>query len=121
LPADFAERRFVRGYLLVEDTGARRRQEAVAVGARAAERVPTPIDPSSLSMARAEIYAFHGPGHDDLWHMDWRARLVPVVPGVERDQATPLYREDVAAIASATEQLAANPNFQIFVDRFLDH
>jgi hypothetical protein len=29
-----------------------------------------------LGMAQSEFYGFNGPSHEDLWHMNWRARLV---------------------------------------------
>jgi hypothetical protein len=48
----------------------------VNVGVKASDRGANPMLNQLLGTAQAEFYAFNGDGHEDLWHMNWRARLV---------------------------------------------
>ena len=50
---------------------------------------------SMLGMAEAEWMAWNG--HEDLWHMDWRARLVPFTFGSTDGADNPGDTGDVGA------------------------
>ena len=62
----------VRAYSILTDSnmGARRSN----VGVASANKGSNPALNQLLSTAQAEIYAHNH--HEDLWHMNWRARLV---------------------------------------------
>jgi len=120
LPHDFDELQFTRGYTLVQDSRAADRHRAAAVAARRSDEANgDPLERSLLEMARAQIYAFSG--HEDLWHMDWRARLVPMAAQLENDTGTPILQTDVVMIAAALDRLYASDGYRVFEDRFLRH
>jgi hypothetical protein len=48
----------------------------VNVAVKANQRGGNPMVNQLLGTAQAEFFGFNGKGHEDLWHMDWRARLV---------------------------------------------
>jgi hypothetical protein len=68
----------VRAFTLLTDTNMDQRRQSVGVATR--HMGGRPNLNQMLTMAQAEWFAFNrgGPGgnHEDLWHMDWRARLV---------------------------------------------
>jgi hypothetical protein len=73
LADDFATRKFVRGFSVLTDTSMEQRRRSVAVAAKG-QGGGNPGANQLLSMAQAEMYAHNG--HEDLWHMNWRSRLV---------------------------------------------
>ena len=78
-----ARRRLARPPLLPHHVVARRhrRRLAAQIVGVAAQKKSTDGRNSTVGSAQAEFFAFNG--HEDLWHVDWRARLslsTPFVP-----------------------------------------
>jgi hypothetical protein len=76
LSDDWQQRKNVRAFTVLTDTNMDARRQSVNVGVKADSRSSNPGFNQLLGTAQAEFYALNGAGHDDLWHMDWRARLV---------------------------------------------
>jgi hypothetical protein len=66
------EYRNVRAFTLLTDAKMDDRRRSVGVATK--NKGSRPFLNQLMGMAEAEIYAFNG--HEDLWHMNWRARLV---------------------------------------------
>jgi hypothetical protein len=69
--------RNVRAFTVLTDANLEARRRAVGIAARQQPGAPTANQ--LLGMAQAEVFGFNrsfDPHHEDLWHMDWRARLV---------------------------------------------
>jgi hypothetical protein len=73
LTSDWQTQRFVRAFTLLDDTNMDARRSWVGVATK--NKGAAPMLNTLLGMAQAEFFAFNS-GHDDLFHMDWRARLV---------------------------------------------
>ncbi len=77
---DWKQKVNTRAFTVLTDTDMDTRRRAVMVGERARERGnAAPMVNQMMGMAQAEWMAWNG--HEDLWHMDWRARLVPFTFG----------------------------------------
>ena len=76
LADDWQKRKNVRAFTVLTDTNMDARRQSVNAAVKADSRSGNPMFNQMLGTAQAEFYALNGPGHDDLWHMDWRARLV---------------------------------------------
>ena len=76
LADDWAQHKNVRAFTLLTDSNMAARRQAVNTAVKVDQRSANPMFNQLLGTAQAEFYAFNGGGHDDLWHMDWRARLV---------------------------------------------
>lgn len=72
LADDYAQRKFVRAFTLLSDTKMGERRQSVQVGVK--NKSGAPMLNQMLGMAQAEFFAWNS--HEDLWHMNWRARLV---------------------------------------------
>lgn len=76
LPLDLADdwksRVNVRAFTILTDSNIAKRRQSVAVASK--NKGSAPAFNQMLGMAQAEFYAHNG--HEDLWHMNWRARLV---------------------------------------------
>ena len=70
LAAGWHDRRFFRTVSSLSDTDVQWRRRMVGVAAR---HKNGDTASATLGSAQAEFFAFAG--HEDLWHMDWRARL----------------------------------------------
>ena len=78
-----------------------------------------------LGMAQAEFYAFNG--HEDLWHMNWRARLVRFTfgdtsttdTGEAGSQGVP--GGAPASISSKLKEFMLKDGAAAFADQFLLH
>lgn len=70
------ERNQVRAFTLLPDSNLDARRRMVGVAAR--KHVSATALNAHFGVAQAEIYAHRG--HEDLWHMNWRARLVRLRP-----------------------------------------
>ncbi len=68
------EHRNVRAFTLLSDSNMEGRRRAVAIATRPQDRGSAPSWNQLLGTAQAEFFALNG--HEDLWHMNWRARLV---------------------------------------------
>ena len=78
LAGGWHDRRFFRTKSSLGDTDARWRRKIVGV---AAQVKSSDGRNATMGSAQAEFFAFNG--HEDLWHVDWRARLslsTPFVP-----------------------------------------
>jgi hypothetical protein len=73
---DWEQHKNVRAFTLLTDSNMDSRRRAVNVAVKASDKGSNPMLNELLGTAQAEFYAFNGDGHEDLWHMDWRARLV---------------------------------------------
>jgi hypothetical protein len=70
LASGWHDRRFFRTVSSLGDTNVERRRRMVGV---AALQKSSDSTNQTLGSAQAEFFAFNG--HEDLWHMNWRARL----------------------------------------------
>jgi hypothetical protein len=73
---DWQQHKDVRAFTLLTDANMSARRQSVNVAVRPGHAGSNPMLNQLLGTAQAEFYAFNGGGHEDLWHMDWRARLV---------------------------------------------
>jgi hypothetical protein len=77
LKDDWQKHKDVRAFTLLTDSNMDQRRQSVGVAQRPSQKgSANPMLNQLLGTAQAEFFAFNGAGHDDLWHMDWRARLV---------------------------------------------
>ena len=114
LADDWRDRRFVTAFTLLTDDGGAARRRAVGVGRALTARPGLPlVENGVLTMARAEFYAFN-PGHEDLWHMDWRARLVRL----KLDNAGETSGSDTGNAASNGVSQEAAGSIQDYLDKF---
>lgn len=114
LADDWRDRRFVTAFTLLTDDGGGARRRAVGVGRALTARPGMPlVENGVLTMARAEFYAFN-PGHEDLWHMDWRARLVRL----KLNQAGETSGSDTGDAASDGVSHEAAGAIQDYLDKF---
>lgn len=76
-----------RAFTVLSDSKMADRRQSVAIAEPASQRGGTaPMVNQMLGMAEGEWMAWNG--HEDLWHMDWRARLVPFTFGNTSDGDT---------------------------------
>jgi hypothetical protein len=119
LPPNWDSAKLVHGYSLLEDANvnARRRSTSVAATSKAA----APTASRLLTSARAEVYPAHG--YVDLWHMDWRARLIEYAPGdlSDRDPAGAIPAADVQAVAGAVKSVEGSRAYGVLSEQFLAH
>ncbi|HEX8950922.1 MAG TPA: hypothetical protein VF945_03705 [Polyangia bacterium] len=95
-----------RAFTVLSDTKMSERRSSVNVAARPSQRNGTaPMVNEMLGMAQGEWMAWNG--HEDLWHMDWRARLVPFTFGNTADGDTSS-ASDVPAGASGLVSKVVN-------------
>jgi hypothetical protein len=75
-----------RAYTVLTDTNIEDRRKSVGVAMKGGPgATPIPL-PQMMAMAQSEWLAWNQ--HEDLWHMDWRARLVPFTFGDTTDGNT---------------------------------
>lgn len=74
LVKDWDTKKFTRAFTVLTDTNMDARRRAVSVASK--DKGSAPMLNQMLGMAESEFFAWNGSGHDDLWHMDWRARLI---------------------------------------------
>src|SRR5262249_21582772 len=76
LSDDWQARTQVRSFTILAGTRIDERRKSVGVAAKGGSgSSSSPVPDAILTMAQSEFFSFNG--HNDLWHMDWRARLVP--------------------------------------------
>jgi hypothetical protein len=121
---DWKKKVDTRAFTVLSDTLMQQRRQSVNVAARPSERNGTaPMLNQMLGMAEAEWMAWNG--HEDLWHMDWRARLVPFTFGSTTDGDTSA-ASDVPAgasglVSSAVNDLLSKTGAASLKDQFLLH
>ena len=69
--SDWDQHRFTRAFTVLTDSNMAARRSWVGVGAKPSS---APMLNQLMGMAQSEFFGFNG--HEDLFHMDWRARLV---------------------------------------------
>lgn len=74
LVKDWDKKKYTRAFTVLDDTNMDARRKSVDVATK--NKGSAPMLNQMLGMAQSEFLAWNGSGHDDLWHMDWRARLV---------------------------------------------
>jgi hypothetical protein len=74
LSDDWQQHSQVRAFTLLTSAAVADRRQSVNVAVKASDRSAAPALDELLATAQAEFFAFNG--HEDLWHMNWRARLV---------------------------------------------
>lgn len=80
---DWQKKINTRAYTVLTDANMDERRRAVGVGMKGGPgSAPIPL-PQMMAMAQSEWLAWNQ--HEDLWHMDWRARLVPFTFGDTTD------------------------------------
>lgn len=84
---DWKQKVDTRAFTVLTDTNMDARRKSVMVGERSSQRGnAAPMVNQMMGMAESEWTAWNG--HEDLWHMDWRARLVPFTFGAHADGDT---------------------------------
>jgi hypothetical protein len=77
---DWKKKVDTRAFTVLNDSNMQLRRQSVAIAEKASQRGgAAPGLNQLMGMAEAEFMAWNG--HEDLWHMDWRARLVPFTFG----------------------------------------
>jgi hypothetical protein len=74
LSDDWQQHSQVRAFTLLTSAAVAQRRQSVNVAVKAGQQGSAPALEELLGTAQAEFFAFNG--HEDLWHMNWRARLV---------------------------------------------
>jgi hypothetical protein len=126
---DWQQRKNVRAFTLLTDANMDARRASVNVGVRASDRGSNPMLNQLLGTAQAEFYAFNGPGHDDLWHMDWRARLVRFTfsngstdgSGGEGDAAGDVPAGSASTVGNKIKDFVMNDGASALADQFMLH
>ena len=78
ISADWKQRTQVRAFTVLAGTNMDQRRQSVGVAKKGGAGEAPTLD-GILTMAQAEFLSWNK--HNDLWHMDWRARLVPFTVG----------------------------------------
>jgi hypothetical protein len=105
LTAGWTQQQHVRAFTVLTDTNMEARRRAVAVASR--NKPGAPLPNQMLGMAQADFFAWNGGGHDDLFHMDWRARLVRFSFSDGSDRAGGLGGAVGSGVPAGADQLVA--------------
>ena len=115
-------------YTLLTDSNMAARRQSVNVAVKADQKGSAPMVNQLLGTAQAEFFAFNGSGHDDLWHMDWRARLVrfkfgqsDATGGVGDAAGEGVPSDGASSISSALGSFLQNDVGAALADQFLLH
>jgi hypothetical protein len=125
LADDWESRKDVRAFTLLTDTKMDERRQSVAVASK--NKGSRPMLNQMLGMAQAEFFAWNGTGHEDLWHMNWRARLVRFTfggtngedVGEAGSQGVP--SGGASSILAKVKDFMANDGASVLADQFLLH
>jgi len=123
LADDWKQRLNVRAFTLLSDANVAERRQSVAVGTR--QKGSSPALNQLLGTAQAEFFQFNGA--TDLWHMDWRARLVRFTfgdtsttdTGDAGSQGVP--GGAAGTIAGKIQELISKDGAAAFADQFMLH
>jgi hypothetical protein len=125
LADDFASRKNTRAFTLLTDTNMDQRRQSVGVATK--NKSSNPMLNQLLGTAQSELFAFNGTGHDDLWHMDWKARLVRFSFGDQSETSTGdassqgVPSAGASTIADAVKGFISNNGAAAFQDQFMLH
>ncbi len=113
-----------RAFTVLSDTKMDARRNSVAVAEKPSERGGTaPMVNQMMGMAQGEYMAWNG--HEDLWHMDWRARLVPFTFGNTADgdtsSATDVPAGASGLVSSVVNDFLGKSGMASLKDQFLLH
>jgi hypothetical protein len=123
LADDWKSRRNVRAFTLLTDSTMGERRQSVNLAAK--QKAGAPMLNQLLGMAQAELYAHNG--HEDLWHMNWRARLVRFTFGDTSGTDTGAAASEgvpaggAAAISQQLQQFLLQDGAAVLADQFLLH
>jgi hypothetical protein len=123
LSDDWKDRINVRAFTLLGDTKMAERRQSVAVATK--EKGSSPMLNQLLGTAQAEFFAWNGTGHEDLWHMNWRARLVRFTFGdtseTSTGSASGVPGGGPQAISGKIKEFLLKDGAAVFADQFLLH
>ena len=125
LADDWESRKNTRAFTLLTDSNMDQRRQSVSVATKT--KTSNPMLNQLLGTAQAEFFAFNGPGHDDLWHMDWKARLVRFTFGDQSETDTGeagsqgVPSAGASSIADSVKSFLANNGAAAFQDQFMLH
>lgn len=125
LADDWQQRVNVRAFTLLTDSNMAARRQSVAVAVKT--KSAAPMLNELLGTAQAEFFAFNGGGHDDLWHMDWRARLVRFTFGDTSETDTGeagsegVPTQGASMIASKLQSFLSQDGASVLADQFMLH
>ncbi|MFI5289051.1 MAG: hypothetical protein ACHQ17_05345 [Polyangia bacterium] len=129
LPLDIADdwesRSQVRAFTLLTDSNMAARRQSVAVATKV--KTAAPMLNELLGTAQAEFFAFNGGGHEDLWHMDWRARLTRFTFGDTSSTDTGAAGGEgvpsggASTIASKLQSFLSQDGASVLADQFMLH
>jgi hypothetical protein len=123
LADDWKERINVRAFTLLSDTKMEERRQSVNVASK--QKGSAPMLNQMLGTAQAEFFAHNG--SEDLWHMNWRARLVRFTfgdtsstnTGEAGSQGVP--GAGASAISQKIKDFMLKDGAAAFADQFLLH
>jgi hypothetical protein len=122
---DWKSRRFTRAFTLLTDSNMATRRQSVNIATK--NKGSAPMLNQMLGTAQAEFYAFNGDGHDDLWHMDWRARLVRFTFGDTSETSTGSAGSEgvpttgASDISSKLSEFLSQDGSAVLADQFMLH
>ncbi len=127
LSDDWQKHKDVRAFTMLTDSKMADRRQSVSIASK--DKGSAPMLNELLATAQAEFFAFNGSGHDDLWHMDWRARLVRFTFGGDTSGADTgdaassggPSGADASTISSKLSSFLTTDGAAAFADQFLLH
>lgn len=123
LADDWKQRVNVRAFTLLSDTNMELRRRSVNVASK--NKGSAPQLNQLLGTAQAEVLAFNG--KEDLWHMNWRARLVRFTFGDTSETnpgeagAAGLPAGAAAGVSAKIQEFLLKDGAAVFADQFLLH
>lgn len=123
LADDWESRKDVRAFTLLGDTKMADRRQSVGVASK--QKGSAPMLNQLLGTAQAEFFAWNGTGHEDLWHMNWRARLVRFTFGDTSETSTGgasgIPGGGPQAISGKIKEFLLHDGASVLADQFLLH
>jgi hypothetical protein len=123
LADDWKSRVNTRAFTLLTDSSMASRRQSASLGVK--NQGSAPMLNQLLGTAQAEFYAFNGGGHDDLWHMDWRARLVRFTFGDTSETSTGsadgVPTSGASDIAGKLKDFLSQDGSAVLADQFMLH
>ncbi|MDB4966327.1 MAG: hypothetical protein JWN44_2016 [Myxococcales bacterium] len=113
-----------RAFTVLTDSNMDARRQSVSIAMRKSDKGgAAPMTAAMMAMAQAEWMAWNG--HADLWHMDWRARLVPFTFGNtasgDTSAAGDVPKEAAGMVSKIIDDFLAKSGTASFKDQFLLH
>jgi hypothetical protein len=121
---DWKQKVNTRAFTVLTDTDMATRRRAISVAERGKDKGgAAPALAQMMAMAESEWMAWNG--HEDLWHMDWRARLVPftfgATPAGDTSQASGVPAGASGMVSKIINDFLSKSGTASLKDQFLLH